>query len=339
MGLGVEVMSEKVQVLVTGGCGYIGSHVVLALLEQGHQVVVIDDLSTGHLDLLPEGVTFIQGNCGDANLLNHVFTTHDIDAVIHMAASVVVSESVADPVKYYQNNAVNSFCLIQACLNHGVFQLVFSSTAAVYGEASSNSGVTESESLSPINPYGQSKMIVENALSDIGNAYPEFRYVIFRYFNVAGADPQLRTGQMHDDATHLIKRAVESAIGKREGIDIYGSDYNTPDGTCVRDYIHVSDLADVHVAGLNYLLAGGDSTTLNCGYGLGYSVRQVLASVCQQISKPFLIREAARRPGDPASLVANVDKMKIMLGWQPKYNDLNLIIGHTLAWEQQLKDK
>ncbi|WP_340118820.1 UDP-glucose 4-epimerase GalE [Pelagibius sp. 7325] len=319
------------QVLITGGAGYIGSHTVLACRDAGYPVVVLDNLSKGQRRLVPEDVPFFQGDVGDPKLLAEIISRHDIAAVIHFAADVVVPESVAAPLSYYLNNTCKTRSLLQACVDHGVAQIVFSSTAAVYGQPEATT-VGEDAPTRPANPYGTSKLMSEWMLRDASVAHG-LRHVILRYFNVAGADPQGRTGQATPDATHLIKVACEAACGKRGAIEIYGDDYDTADGTCVRDFIHVSDLARAHVSALEHLGKGGDSLTLNCGYGRGYSVREVLEGLERLTGKPLPARQAARRAGDVAALVADASRLREVLGWVPQHDDLDFILKTALQWE------
>src|SRR5512134_1593566 len=320
-------------ILVTGGAGYIGSHVARQLGERGEKLVTLDNLSTGFRSAVLHG-EFVQGDTGDAALVARVLAGHEVDTVMHFAAHIVVPESVADPLKYYRNNTANTRTLLECCTAAGVRQFVFSSTAAVYGMPATGSA-SEDTPTSPINPYGWSKLMSERMLADVAAAFP-LRYVALRYFNVAGADPGGRIGQSTPEATHLIKVACEHVTGKRERVEIFGTDYDTPDGTCVRDYIHVEDLAAAHLKALDYLRAGEASTTLNCGYGQGFSVRQVLDQVAQVAGKPLRIVESPRRAGDPAQLVARADRIRERLGWQPQHQDLGGIVRSAYAWEQRL---
>lgn len=322
-------------VLVTGGCGYIGSHVVRKLSESGAKVVVVDNLSTGFAGALLHGETLIQGDIGNPATIERVFAEHSVGAIIHFAAKIRVEESVSDPYLYYSNNTVNTLELIAAAVRHRVPKFIFSSTAATYGQPD-HVPVDESAQLRPASPYGASKMMSERVLQDIAAAYPEFRFIILRYFNVAGADPQLRMGQRSPEATHLIKVACQVALGRRPALQLYGTDYQTIDGTCVRDYIHVEDLASAHLAALTYLNKGGASTILNCGYGHGSSVREVLKAVQEVSGKSFKIIEAPRRSGDVAEIVANVDKIHRVLDWTPQYDDLKTMVQHAYAWEKNL---
>jgi UDP-glucose 4-epimerase len=318
-------------VLVTGGAGYIGSHVVLALVEAGFVPVVVDDLSTGDRSLVPVGVPFFRLDVGDADAVSAVLRRHDCRAVLHFAGSVVVPESVARPLRYYCNNTAASRTLIETCLRHGIENLVFSSTAAVYGNPP-RVPVDEDAPLAPINPYGRSKLMTEWMLTDVAAA-ERLRYVALRYFNVAGADRSGRTGQVSPKATHLIKVACETVLNKRPPMSVYGTDYDTADGTCVRDYIHVSDLAQAHVLALGYLLAGGSCRVLNCGYGHGHSVREVIGAVGRVAGRPVPAIDAPRRPGDPACLVAGSRAIREILGWVPAHDHLDTIVADALRWE------
>jgi UDP-glucose 4-epimerase len=319
-------------VLVTGGAGYIGSHAVLALREAGFDVVVLDDLSTGRAEAVPEGVPLEVGNVGDAPRLAELIRRHRVRSVLHFAGSIVVPESIERPLDYYQNNTGNSLVLMRACHEAGVDHFVFSSSAAVYGEPD-EVPVDESAPCRPINPYGWSKRMTEQMLIDAA-ASSSLRPVMLRYFNVAGADPAGRTGQSTPKATHLVKVASEAALGLRPQLQIFGTDYPTPDGTCVRDYIHVTDLADAHVLALRHLLGGGEPLILNCGYGRGYSVREVVAAVERAIDAPLPVREQGRRAGDPACLVASAERIRRVLRWQPKHDCLDSIVETALAWER-----
>lgn len=321
-------------ILVTGGAGYIGSHMVLALKDAGRDVVVLDDLRTGFRWAVPDDVPFHQGDIADAALVTQVISRHGVDAVIHFAGSIVVPDSVADPLGYYENNTVKSRALLATVIAQNVPRFIFSSTAAVYGEPKS-SPICETSTLAPISPYGASKMMTELMLRDASHAHA-LNYVALRYFNVAGADPLGRSGQSSPRATHLIKVASQAALGERSHLDIYGDDYGTPDGTCLRDYIHVSDLANAHLLALQHLELGGESLVLNCGYGRGYSVREVTASVKRVSGADFPVHLAERRRGDPAELVAKAESIKAQLGWKPRLDDLDTIVGHALAWERKL---
>jgi UDP-glucose 4-epimerase len=321
-------------VLVTGGAGYIGSHMVHELVDAGEPVVVLDNLSTGFRFLLPAAVTFMSGSTGDRDLVAKIIQHYNVDAIIHFAASIVVPDSVRDPLAYYSNNTMNTCALLQAAIDAGVKQFIFSSTAAVYGNPT-QVPVREDAATVPISPYGSSKLMSEIVLHDAGKAYG-LRFVVLRYFNVAGADPKGRTGQATAQATHLIKVASETALGKRAGMEVYGTDYPTPDGTCIRDYIHVSDLVRAHSAALAYLRRGGASATFNCGYGRGASVHEVIDAVRRVSGRNFQVAVRGRRPGDPASLVASVDRIRSTLDWRPQFQDLDTIVAHALAWEKRL---
>jgi UDP-glucose 4-epimerase len=322
-------------VLVTGGAGYIGSHVVLALLERGEAVVVLDNLSTGFRRLVPEQASFVLGDVGDVALLNRLILEHGIDSIMHFAGSVVVPESVANPLAYYFNNTVKSHALIQAALRNDIRKFIFSSSAAVYGTPVSNP-VTEDATLKPISPYGSSKMMTETMLADVSRA-SELRYMALRYFNVAGADPQGRGGQSSAVATHLIKVACEVVCGRRPHLEIFGINYPTSDGTCIRDYIHVTDLAQAHVNALSWLREGRGSLVVNCGYGRGYSVLEVVGAMKRVSGTDFKVVFGPRRAGDPPSLVAAVGLIGETLGWKPRFNDLELIANHALTWERTLE--
>jgi UDP-glucose 4-epimerase len=333
--LELVIMSQQ-GILVTGGAGYIGSHVVRQLGEQGQHLVVLDNLSTGFKTSVLYG-ELILGNTGDRELVNNILREYNIKSVIHFAAHIVVPESVSDPLKYYGNNTCNTRNLLQCCADAGVDHFIFSSTAAVYGIPQS-SQASEDMQLAPINPYGTSKLMSEWMLRDLASVN-KLRYVILRYFNVAGADPASRIGQSTRDATHLIKVASEAAVGSRDHVAIFGTDYPTRDGTCIRDYIHIEDLADAHIKALGYLQNKGKSTILNCGYGHGYSVREVLAAVERVSGKQLDIREQGRREGDPPELVANAAQIRNTLGWHPRFDDLNFIVKTALAWEQKLQGR
>ncbi len=327
-------MAKACDVLVTGGAGYIGSHVTRLLAEAGHRVVVYDNLSTGHAWAVL-GAELVVGDLGDRERLAAVLDERRFDAVLHFAAHIWVPESIRAPAKYYRNNVANALGLFELSAQRGVRQMVFSSTAAVYGEPD-GALIDETMPLAPINPYGTSKMMAERILMDIAAA-SELRYAILRYFNVAGADPQGRIGEATPDNHHLIKLACETALGLRPAMRIHGTDYPTPDGTCVRDYIHVDDLARAHLAALDYLEAGGASTVLNCGYGHGSSVRMVLDTVRRVTGVDFPIEIGPRRPGDPAVLVAGNAKIRRLLGWQPRHDDLEIIVRTAWTWEQALQ--
>jgi UDP-glucose 4-epimerase len=321
-------------VLVTGGAGYIGSHMVLELVDSGQDVVVLDDLSTGYRESIPAEATLVTGDMGDQALIARVIEEHGIDAIAHFAAKIVVPESVTDPLAYYLNNTVKSRALLDAAVKCGVKNFIFSSTAAVYGDAKV-SPIPEDLPLAPINPYGRSKLMTEWMLADTAQAHG-LRYVALRYFNVAGADPKGRSGQSTPNATHLIKVAAQAALGQRPYLQVFGTDYPTRDGSCVRDYIQVTDLAKAHLAALTHLRRGGDSLTLNCGYGHGFSVLEVIEVVKRISGVDFEVRQVPRRAGDPAALVAQVDRIRDCLGWTAQYDDLDAIVDQALRWERSL---
>ena len=320
-------------ILVTGGAGYIGSHVVRQLAERGERVVVLDDLSTGFRSAVLDA-PLVVGNTGDATIVSRVLQDHSVGTVMHFAANTIVPESVANPLKYYGNNTCATRNLLQCCSEAGVQQFVFSSTAAVYGIP--ETGLAREETpTAPINPYGTSKLMSEWMLRDLASA-TDLRHVILRYFNVAGSDPGGRIGHSAPNATLLVKVACQHAVGARPGISVFGTDYPTPDGTGVRDYIHVEDLASAHLLALDYLRAGGASTTLNCGYGHGFSVREVLSMVEQVKGGPLEITEQPRRAGDPPSLVASAGRIRKLLGWNPRFDDLQTIVRTQFEWEKRL---
>ena len=325
-------------ILVTGGAGYIGSHAVLALRDKGWPVVVVDNLSTGFRWAVPEDVPFVEADIGDGSVMDAVLSAHNIGAIVHFAGSIIVPESVEQPLKYYKNNTANTRTLLECAVNGGVSHFLFSSTAATYGIPQSVP-ISEDAPKAPINPYGMSKLMSEFMLADVARAHP-LNFCALRYFNVAGADPQGRSGQSTAGATHLIKVAVEAALGKRDHVSVYGTDYATPDGTGVRDYIHVADLAEAHVLALEALMANPQqSLVLNCGYGRGFSVNEVLDAV-DRVSGVTLKRHVeARRPGDPDALVADNRQILELLPWQPRYQDLETIVAHALAWERQLHQR
>jgi UDP-glucose 4-epimerase len=327
-------MDRQRHILVTGGAGYIGSHMTLALKDAGERPLVIDNLSTGVRSAVPADVPFFEGDFGDAGFVGDIMDRHPIVAVIHFAASIVVPDSVADPLAYYANNTVNARALLQCAVNRQIPHFVFSSTAAVYGEPDTTP-IVENQATHPINPYGRSKLMVEWMLADVAKAHP-ISYAALRYFNVAGADPQGRAGQSSPNATHLIKIAVQAALGKRAGMDVYGTDYPTRDGSCIRDYVHVSDLVQAHLDALKYLRAGKPSVTCNIGYASGYSVLDVVDVVKRVSGVDFEVRIKSRRAGDPAALVASNQRARSALGWTPQYDDLETIVRHALAWERQL---
>lgn len=321
-------------VLVTGGAGYIGSHMVWELSDAGDEVVVLDNLTTGFDWLLPGRVELVVGDVGDVALVDSLLRAHEIDAVVHFAGSIIVPESVDEPLKYYRNNTAASLTLIDACIRHGVHDFVFSSTAAVYGDPKTVP-VAESAPLKPVSPYGRSKMMTELMLADAAVAH-DFRFCALRYFNVAGADPGGRSGQSTAEATHLIKVACEAALGKCDGLTIFGDDYETPDGTGIRDYIHVTDLVAAHRLALDYLRGGGESRAMNCGYGRGFSVLEVVERVKAVSGVDFDVRRAGRRPGDSEAVIADPSQIRDTLDWQPGFDDLDTIVGHALAWEKNL---
>jgi len=320
--------------LVTGGAGYIGSHMVYALVEAGENVVVIDNLSTGFSTALPEGVPLFIGDAADENLVAGVVAAHGVDAIIHFAGSVVVPDSMRDPLDYYRNNTMTTRSLLNAAVKSGVKRFIFSSTAAVYGNPDTMP-VTEDAATRPLSPYGSSKLMSEVMLHDVARAH-DINFVALRYFNVAGADPQGRTGLATVGATHLLKMAVEAATGQRSKIDVFGTDYPTPDGSCIRDFIHVSDLAQAHRAALTYLGNGGPSTTLNCGYGRGYSVLETIEAVRRVSGRNFAVQHGPRRPGDIMTMIADTTRIRQTLDWTPQYDDLETIASHALAWEEKL---
>ncbi len=320
-------------ILVTGGAGYIGSHVVKQLSARDERVVVLDNLSTGFAEAV-RGATLAVGDTADTALVTRLLEAHDVRSVMHFAAHTIVPESVSDPLKYYANNTCGALSLLRACAAHGVEHFVFSSTAAVYG-LPADGIATERSPTAPINPYGTSKLMAEWLLRDLA-ATGAIRHATLRYFNVAGSDPEGEIGQSTENATLLIKVACEVALGKRPQLTLFGTDYDTPDGTCIRDYIHVDDLAAVHLLALDYLRDGGESVTMNCGYGQGYSVREVIAAVERVHRSPLAVQEAPRRPGDPPELIADASLLKRLLDWRPRYADLDAIVDTSLRWERHL---
>jgi UDP-glucose 4-epimerase len=321
-------------ILVTGGAGYIGSHMILGLIDRGDRVVVIDNLSTGVREQVCSDAEFVEGDVADTELVRDILKRRKVDAVIHFAGSVIVPESVTDPLKYYDNNTAASRNLLAACIAEGVGRFVFSSTAAVYGMPDTTI-VTEETPTAPINPYGRSKLMTEWMLRDIAAAHP-FRFMALRYFNVAGADPAGRTGQSTPRATHLIKRACQAALGRVPALDIFGTDFDTPDGTGVRDYIHVSDLIAAHLLALDALASGAESNVYNCGYGRGLSVREIIAAMERVSGVKVPAREGPRRAGDPGMLVADSSKLTRQLGWTPRHGDIDEIVKSAFAWEKHL---
>jgi len=328
-------MSGKI--LVTGGAGYIGSHVVKLLGQRKRDVIVLDDLSTGHADAVLHG-ELVVGKTGDRELLDRLFSTHNIETIMHFAAHTIVPESVSDPLKYYGNNTSSTRELLEAASVAGVRHIIFSSTAATYGAPTESDPCREDWQTDPINPYGTSKLMSEIMLRDLSKA-TDLTHVVLRYFNVAGSDPEGRIGQSTEKATLLIKVAAEVAVGKRESLSVFGSDYPTPDGTGIRDYIHVSDLATAHLSALEYLERGGESTLLNCGYGHGFSVREVIDAVNRVHGTPIKVIEQPRRAGDPPTLIAAVDKIHATLDWTPQYDHLDTIVETSLSWEKKLLER
>ena len=322
-------------ILVTGGAGYIGSHMVLELLDAGEQVVVLDNLTTGFRWAIPPNATLVIGDCGDQDLVRTVVRRHDVTAIIHFAGSIVVPDSVSDPLGYYHNNTVKSRSLMEVAVATGVKKFIFSSTAAVYG-MTGGEPVSEDTALMPMSPYGSSKLMTEIMLADTARAH-DFNYVALRYFNVAGADPLGRTGQSTPRATHLIKVTCETALGQRPRVEVFGTDYPTPDGTCIRDYIHVKDLARAHMSALAHLNRGGKSDVFNCGYGQGFSVLQVIDAVKRTSNRDFEVKMSPRRPGDPAAVVAAPAKIMRELGWKPEHDNLDKIVTQAMAWERHLE--
>lgn len=321
-------------VLVTGGAGFIGSHMVLSLLDAGEKVVVLDNLSTGFRWAVPQAATLVVGDVGDQDLVRTVIKKYGVKSIVHFAGSIVVPESVADPLGYYHNNTVKSRALMEAAVATGVKNFIFSSTAAVYGNPAENP-VSETAAPAPMSPYGWSKLMTEIMLGDTARAH-DFRYVALRYFNVAGADPKGRSGQSTPRATHLIKVACETALGQRSHMEVFGTDYPTHDGTCIRDYIHVTDLIRAHACALDYLRTGGKSDVFNCGYSKGFSVLEVIDAVKRVSGTDFEVRLSPRRPGDPAAIVAGSEKIRERLGWKPRHDNLDEIVQHALAWEDHL---
>jgi UDP-glucose 4-epimerase len=321
-------------VLVTGGAGYIGSHLVRALIKAGRSVVVIDDLRSGFAGLLPENTPLFVCDAGDASRVDGIVSGHRVSAIVHLAGSISPAASIHDPLGYYRNNTISTQNLLDVAWRRGVRHFIFSSTAAVYGNAQ-RVPTSEDEPSQPLSPYARSKLMGELILRDVA-AIHDMNYVALRYFNVAGADPQARTGLTSRDAQHLLKVATEAATGHRDGIDVFGSDYPTPDGTCIRDFIHVADVADAHCATLAYLEGGGASATWNCGYGRGYSVLDVIAAVHRISGRKFAVRYRPRRSGDPTTSIADTTRMRNAIGWRPRFDELDVIVRHALAWEKKL---
>ena len=324
-------------ILVTGGAGYIGSHMVLALTDAAEDVVVLDNLSTGYWWSVAPQAKLVEGDIGDEALLTRLMAEHQFDAVVHFAGSIVVPDSVSDPLGYYLNNTVKSRMLMACAVKAGIPRFIFSSTAAVYGNPLTQP-VFEEATPAPISPYGSSKLMTEWMLKDAHAAHG-LQYIALRYFNVAGGDPAGRIGQSTPRATHLIKVACQTALGQRSHLDVYGTDYDTPDGTCLRDYIHVSDLIAAHVDALAHLRKGGGSGIFNCGYGKGYSVLDVIKAVERVIGAPLAVKYVARREGDPVAIVAGADRIRSILGWQPKHQDLDFIVETALSWERKLAQR
>jgi UDP-glucose 4-epimerase len=324
-------------VLVTGGAGYIGGHMTLGLLDAGEKAIVLDNLSTGFAWAVPEGAKLVVGDTGDPELVSRVIKQYGIDAIAHFAAKIVVPESVHDPLGYYLNNFSNARTLIETAIKGGVKMFIFSSTAAVYGETTAEP-VSEDSTLAPISPYGRSKLMVEWMLEDASRAH-DFRYVALRYFNVAGADPKGRLGQSTPNATHLIKRGVQTALGLHPKMEIFGQDYPTRDGTCVRDYIQVTDLIDAHLCALSYLRSAGASVVCNCGYGHGQTVKEVVDVVKRLSGIDFPVVLSPRRAGDPAAIVARAERVKTVLGWRPTRDNLDDIVRQALDWERRLHNR
>jgi len=323
-------------ILLTGGAGYIGSHVSLALINEGHKVTIIDDLSTGHKALIPKKAKFLQCNISDNKKIANLIKNNNFDALIHFAGFVQVEESIKYPKKYFANNTFNSIKLFETCFENNLKKIIFSSTAATYGNQGKNKPIAETNKLNPLNPYGESKLRTENYLLENKN---RFNYIILRYFNVAGADPDLRSGLISNKTTHLIKITSEVATGKRDKVIIYGKDYNTPDGTAIRDYIHVSDLADIHLKSLEYLINTKQSNIFNCGYGKGYSVKEVIDTANKITDNLIKYKYGNKRKGDAAIVVSDISKLLNFIDWQPKYNDLNFIIKTAINWETKLDAK
>ena len=323
-------------ILLTGGAGYIGSHVVLAFLDSGHSVSVIDDLSTGHKDLLPDNIQFLECNINNKNKVAALIKQNNFDALMHFAAFIKVEESIKNPEKYFTNNTDNAINLFNTCFENNLKNIIFSSTAAAYGNPETNINIPETELLRPLNPYGKSKIKTEKFLLQNKD---RFKFIILRYFNVAGADSDLRTGLISKNATHLIKITCEVAVGKREKVTIFGNDYNTPDGTAIRDYIHVSDLADIHLKATEYLISNKKSNIFNCGYGKGYSVKEVVDITNKITGRIIKFKYGKRRLGDAENLVSDLSKLHQYINWAPKYNDLSTIIETAINWEKKLNAK
>ncbi len=328
---------NRENILVTGGAGYIGSHIVRDLYDAGYNPVVYDNLSTGNRDSVLYG-DFIEGNISDKELVSKTIKKYNIKSVIHFAASIVVEESVKDPFKYYNNNSINSLRLIETCVEEKIENFVFSSTAAIYGNPE-KLPITEEDKLAPINPYGKSKLVTEMVLKDISNATKSFNYIALRYFNVAGADRGGKIGQDYEKPTHLITLALRAALGNYPGLKVFGTDYDTPDGTAIRDYIHIDDLANAHILALKHLQTEKTSNIFNCGYGKGSSVFEVVKSIKKITGIDFEVKNSPRRDGDPPGLVADSTKIRNALGWTPKYDDIDFIVKSAYEWEKTLKNK
>ena len=324
------------KILLTGGAGYIGSHVLLSIAENNHDVTVIDDLSTGNKDLIPKNIKLINTNINNTEEIANVLKNEKFDLLMHFAGFIKVEESVSNPDKYFKNNTDNAITLFETCYKNNLQNIIFSSTAAAYGNPNNNNSIKENEDLNPLNPYGQSKVNTEKYLIDNKD---KFNSIILRYFNVAGADPNLRSGLISNEPTHLIKIISEVAIGKREKISIFGNDYNTTDGTAIRDYIHVSDLADIHLEAAKYLLTNKISNVFNCGYGEGYSVLDVINTANKITGNKIKFEYSKRRPGDAEKLVSNVDKLHENINWKPKFDNLNYIIQTAINWEKKIYEK
>jgi len=324
------------KILLTGGAGYIGSHVLLSIIENKHEVVVIDDLSTGNRHLIPENIKLINTNINNSEKISNVLMSENFDLLLHFAGFIKVEESVQNPDKYFKNNTDNAIKLFETCYKNNLQNIIFSSTAAAYGNPLNNNSITEEETLSPLNPYGESKVKTEKYLL---NNKDKFNSIILRYFNVAGADPELRSGLISETPTHLIKILSEVAVGKREKISIFGDDYNTKDGTAIRDYIHVSDLASIHLEAAKYLLEKQISNIFNCGYGKGYSVLEVIKAANEIYDNKIKYEYDKRRPGDSEKLISNVDKLYEHINWKPKFDDLKLIIKTAVDWEKKINEK
>ena len=324
------------KILLTGGAGYIGSHVLLSIIENKHEVIVIDDLSTGNKKLIPKNIKLINTNINNSEKISKLLVEENFDLLLHSAGFIQVEESVQNPEKYFKNNTDNAIELFETCYKHNLQNIIFSSTAAAYGNPSNNESIRENETLTPLNPYGESKVKTEEYLL---NNKDKFNSIILRYFNVAGADPKLRSGLISNDPTHLIKILSEVAVGKREKISIYGNDYNTEDGTAIRDYIHVSDLASIHLEAANYLLEKKISNIFNCGYGKGYSVLEVINVAKKIYGEKIKFEYDNRRPGDAEKLISNVDKLHQHINWKPKFDNLDLIIQTAVEWEKKIHEK